>query len=232
MVVKAGRDAAQIVVGDDGGVCRRRHERLHRLCDRRNIAGRNDVVSRDTILHTLEWRPAADAADAGVRGRIVDDRRIDIARSGWIACDNERAPCSYIAIQLGKVAGPHQGRGNGVKLVTGASAVMELIVGDEEEQLVAGMRDLAPKGSAELILVLDWLGSRNSRPEGVLRGSGLCGEGPRIEDRVAYKVRDLPMILEAARLHGEVHGTCARILRRRRAGDHLKLIDGVKTDSL
>src|SRR6185437_6131102 len=53
-----------------------------------------------------------------------------------------------------------------------------------------------------------------------------------VEGGVANEVRYLAVIFVAARLHGEVGCSCALILSRRRAGDHLKLIDGVHAHAL
>ena len=70
----------------------------------------------------------------------------------------------------------------------------------------------------------------DSAPAAVLdRSVAFWREGPRFEDGIAQEARYLAVILQSARLHGEVHGAGAHVLCRRNAGIHLELIDSVRT---
>ena len=89
------------------------------------------------------------------------------------------------------------------------------------------MRNNAASGRGQLILVLHGLGSLNFHAQRVIRGQGRGGKTPGIEDGIAHIIRYLPVILESAGLHGEVFSAGADVLRRRRAGDDLELIDSV-----
>ena len=60
----------------------------------------------------------------------------------------------------------------------------------------------------------------------------LLREAPGIEDGVAEEVGGLAVVFVASGLHGEVERTGAGVLGRWRAGDDLKLVDGVEVDAL
>src|ERR1700722_16795181 len=112
---------------------------------------------------------------------------------------------------------------------------MKFVVGDEEEDLLSGMRDVSSTPGGELVRVLDVFGSRAGalgrraveRRACVGNGGLLLAEGVGIEGSIADEIEHSTVEPEASRLHGEVLGTRAHVLGGGHAGDDLELIDRV-----
>ena len=121
------------------GIAGRWHEGCHLGRDGREIAGGDDVVGWDSVLQALERRAGAGVADAGVAGRVVDQGLVVCAGAGQTAG-------AHAAVQFGEVALDHQRGGNGEERGVGGAARVELVVGDEEEDLIAGVGDVAAEG--------------------------------------------------------------------------------------
>src|ERR1700733_15834208 len=139
IVVKTAWIAAEVVVGENVGVARCRHEGSHLGGNWRDIAGRNDVVGRDAVLHRLERCAGAYVADACVAGRVKDQRLVIRAGPGKTAA-------TYATIELGEVALNHQRGWNCEERGISGAARVELVIGEEEEDFFASMGDVATEG--------------------------------------------------------------------------------------
>src|SRR6202023_3400272 len=99
----------------------------------------------------LERCAGAGVSYAGVAGGVIDQGLVVCAGAG-------QAAGAYAAIQFGEVALDHQRGGDGEECGVGGAAGVELVIGEEEKDFVAGMGDMAAEGERELPLMLGSLG--------------------------------------------------------------------------
>src|SRR5258708_3935275 len=108
---------------------------------------------RKSVREPREGSPRAARANTDITCRVVDQRFVGATGRG-ITGDASEAAGANIPIEFGEVPLSHERRRHGKVLGRTASARVKLVIREEEEKFVRGVRHLTTKRDRKFVLVL------------------------------------------------------------------------------